>query len=80
MSVTTRMFLNVVGIIVVGFLSPMLFAETASGSGCLSCHEGIEDIREANSGMMLQIKAMGAAVGDTAGCVMCHGGNLKQPL
>ncbi len=44
-------------------------------TGCLACHEGIEDIRDRNSPMMLQIKAMGSANGDAEGCVVCHGGN-----
>ncbi len=46
----------------------------AKEKGCVSCHEGIEDIRDKSSGMMLQIQAMGAANGDPAGCVTCHGG------
>jgi hypothetical protein len=41
----------------------------------LSCHEGIEDIRDQNGAMMIQLKAFGAANGDPAGCVTCHGGN-----
>ncbi|MGB5762358.1 MAG: hypothetical protein WBM58_07385 [Sedimenticolaceae bacterium] len=45
--------------------------------GCLSCHDGIEDIRDDASVMMLQIKAIGAANGDPAGCVVCHGGDPK---
>jgi len=38
------------------------------GEGCLSCHEGIEDIRSPDSDMMKQIKAMGE-------CTACHGGD-----
>ncbi len=44
-------------------------------SPCLTCHQGIEDIRDPNSGMMLQISAIGERFGDTAGCTVCHGGN-----
>ncbi len=43
--------------------------------GCLSCHEGIEDIRDPNSAMMLMIKGKGVAAGDASGCTVCHGGN-----
>ncbi|HID16269.1 MAG TPA: cytochrome C, partial [Candidatus Atribacteria bacterium] len=49
--------------------------ELAAQKGCLSCHEGIEDITPAGSGMTAQIKAFGAMAGDPAGCVVCHGGN-----
>ncbi len=44
---------------------------------CLTCHKGIEHIRSEDSGMMKQIKALGAGVGDPAGCTICHGGNVK---
>ena len=44
-------------------------------TGCLACHDGIEDIRDDASAMMLQIKAIGAANGDPEGCVTCHGGD-----
>ena len=49
--------------------------EMAKEKGCLSCHEGIESIRQETSAMMLQIKGIGAANQDPAGCVVCHGGN-----
>ena len=49
--------------------------EAAKEKGCLSCHEGIESIRQAESGMMAAIKALGGTQGDPAGCVVCHGGN-----
>ncbi|MFQ5678975.1 MAG: cytochrome C [Gemmatimonadota bacterium] len=48
-------------------------SETA-GAGCLSCHEGIEPIREESSPMAVAINGMGRANGDPAGCVVCHGG------
>ncbi len=47
----------------------------AKEKGCNSCHEGIEDIRDNQSAMMLQIKAIGGGNGDPNGCVVCHGGN-----
>ena len=56
------------------FLSVSSFA---AKSGCLSCHEGIEDIRDKNSAMLLSIKALGTQHGDPEGCVICHGGNPK---
>ena len=47
----------------------------AEGAGCLSCHTGIEDIRDDNTTMMMMIKAKGAPVGDPEGCTVCHGGD-----
>ena len=49
-------------------------AEKAKEKGCLSCHEGIEEIREPTSVMLTQLKAIGSASGDPGGCVVCHGG------
>ena len=34
--------------------------EVAKEKGCISCHEGIEDIRAQDSGMMAAIKALAA--------------------
>ncbi len=53
----------------------MLAISFSVRSECISCHEGIEDIRESDSSMMLQIKAIGVANGDNQGCIVCHGGN-----
>ncbi len=53
-----------------------MFAATdapAQQSGCLACHQGIEKFSDGP--MMDTIEAMGADVGDPAGCVVCHGGN-----
>ncbi len=50
-------------------------SEQAKAKGCLSCHEGIESIRQETSPMMLAIKGIGGAHGDPNGCVVCHGGN-----
>ncbi len=52
-------------------------AQTDAGKGCISCHKGIESIRQEGSGMMAMIKALGASHGDSEGCVICHGGNPK---
>ena len=49
--------------------------ERAREFGCLSCHEGIEPIREEGSGMLLQLEAIGSSYGDPGGCVVCHGGD-----
>ena len=46
----------------------------AQEKGCISCHQGIESIREEGSVMMTTIKAMGGMYGDAEGCVVCHGG------
>ncbi len=50
-------------------------AERAQALGCLSCHEGIEPIREDGSAMLATIRGMGLAYGDPEGCVVCHGGD-----
>jgi len=47
----------------------------AAEKGCLSCHQGIEDIRDKKSAMMQLIIAKGNAAADKEGCVVCHGGN-----
>lgn len=47
----------------------------APKKACLSCHEGIEAFNAHESEMAKQIYALGAAVGDPNGCVVCHGGN-----
>ena len=43
--------------------------------GCLGCHEGIEEIREPNSSILMQTKLIGQANGDPNGCITCNGGN-----
>ena len=48
--------------------------ERADEKGCLSCHEGIEPIREEGSVMLLSIRALGSQHNDPGGCVICHGG------
>ena len=52
-------------------------ASVSKEKGCLGCHEGIEEIREPNSMMLMQTKIIGKVNGDPNGCVTCHGGNPK---
>ncbi len=71
---------SVLALFVVGLLGAFLVATrpvwatdgqtqpAQQGEGCLTCHEGIEDIRPQDSRMMQQIKAMGE-------CTACHGGD-----
>ena len=47
----------------------------AEASGCLTCHQGIEPIREPGSEMMRQLAALSRGLGDPSGCVVCHGGD-----
>jgi len=47
----------------------------AQGSGCLACHQGIEQFSD--GAMHVSITALGQAYGDPQGCVICHGGNPK---
>jgi len=53
-------------------------AAVEGGDSCIKCHKGIESIRDEKSNMMQQILAMGQGLGDTAGCVVCHGGNPED--
>ncbi len=48
----------------------------AADKGCMSCHNGLEDIRHQDSDMMKQIKALGAGINDPDGCTVCHGGDV----
>ncbi len=72
-----RKILTALAILLIAGVAQAAVTKTApSGkTGCLACHEGIEDIRDPSSAMMLQIKGIGAANGDPEGCVVCHGGN-----
>ncbi len=65
---------RVVAVFLVLFFAS-LTVHAKAGSGCMSCHKGIESIREEGSGMMAMIKALGTPHGDSEGCVICHGGN-----
>ncbi|WP_457602905.1 cytochrome C [Nitratifractor sp.] len=51
--------------------------KVSGGDSCVKCHKGIESIRDPKSDMMKQIVAMGKGMGDSGGCVVCHGGNPK---
>ena len=53
------------------------FPEAAS-SGCMACHQEVEPIREVGSEMLNQIMAKGKAMGDPAGCVVCHNGDPNE--
>ena len=62
------------------FFSGLLLSQTdnsfpAPNRGCLSCHNGIEPIRQHDTKMMKEIYKLGIKVGDPNGCVVCHGGN-----
>ncbi len=55
----------------------IMAAEKTAKSGCLTCHEGIEWIRDPNSEMMKQIMTLGSLQGDPQGCTVCHGGDAQ---
>lgn len=50
----------------------------ATSSGCMACHAGIEMIREPGAEMLEQIMQRGLALGDPAGCIVCHGGDASE--
>ena len=54
----------------------MTFSGAQAENSCMTCHEGVSDIRDKNSGMMQAIlkKAEEAGVKGND-CVVCHGGN-----
>ncbi|MEM7500322.1 MAG: cytochrome C, partial [Pseudomonadota bacterium] len=54
-------------------LTAMGTGALAQESGCLGCHEGIEQFVDGI--MHEQIVAIGTEHGDPAGCVTCHGGD-----
>ena len=46
---------------------------------CIVCHEGIEDIRDRESGMMVAILKIADKAGHAGNdCIVCHGGNPKS--
>ena len=62
-----------------GFI--ITFFATCKQYECLTCHKGIEDIRDPKSKMMQEI----FKVADKAGvpkndCVVCHGGNPEATI
>ncbi len=71
-----KKFCRTFGVILLVPLFSLNFSTAlAQDSGCISCHNGIEDIREDSSAMMQMIKAISAQHGDPEGCVLCHGGD-----
>ncbi len=60
-----------------GLTASQIQAKVDTSKGCMSCHEGIESIREETSAMLAAIKGMGGQHGDPEGCVVCHGGDPK---
>jgi len=67
---------KLVGVVVLlGLFAVDSQALAKTEAGCLSCHNGIESIRQESSAMLQLIKALSATHGDTGGCVMCHGGD-----
>ncbi|MGE3613871.1 MAG: cytochrome C, partial [Sulfurimonas sp.] len=54
------------------FFALYLFASNE----CVTCHKGIEDIRDKNSGMMKEIFKVAEKAGHKGNdCIVCHGGN-----
>ena len=54
------------------FFSTLAFAENE----CVVCHKGIEDIRDRNSTMMVEILKIAQKAGHKGNdCIVCHGGN-----
>jgi len=64
-------------LIIGGCLAVAFSAYAAGGCTTEKCHQGIADIRSADSEMMQTIKNNGSQHGDPDGCVICHGGNPK---
>ncbi|WP_205632994.1 cytochrome C [Enhygromyxa salina] len=54
-------------------------AKLWSRTGCTAngCHNGIEPIRQPDTGMMQKILARGREFGDRDGCTVCHGGDAS---
>lgn len=76
------LFIAVLGLIFFCLLPGYVLARGYPGpeSGCLSskCHAGIEPIRAFESGMQKQILKKSEQMGDSNGCVVCHGGNPAE--
>jgi hypothetical protein len=57
----------------------LLEPQANKGNSCISCHGGIEHIREPESEMMIAIFAEADKAGFNGNdCVVCHGGNPKM--
>ena len=56
--------------------SSKLIFPKSENNNCISCHKGIEPIREPSSGMMQEIYQMAVKIGFPDNeCIICHGGN-----
>ncbi|RVU36418.1 cytochrome C [Hwanghaeella grinnelliae] len=66
-----RFLSGILGLLAAIAFTPMDAA--AQTSGCLTCHEGIEQF--VDGVMHEQIVDFGVEYGDPAGCVVCHGGD-----
>ncbi len=56
--------------------SPVLRFPNPAGNNCLSCHQGIDPIRDPASGMMQAIYTLAEKAGfPDNDCIICHGGN-----
>lgn len=62
-------------IVAMGMAVTFSAAAQAAGSGCLACHEGIEQFSD--GAMHEAVVATGEEHGDVAGCITCHGGDPK---
>jgi len=49
----------------------------AANNACLSCHEGIEAIRNPDSGMFEAILGRAEVAGHANRCIVCHGGDAE---
>ncbi|PHR55353.1 MAG: cytochrome C [Arcobacter sp.] len=60
------------------FLSLIFSFSLFASNECISCHKGIEDIRDRNSLMMQEILVVAENAGHKGNdCIVCHGGNPK---
>jgi hypothetical protein len=58
------------------FAPDSLVFPDSSKNSCISCHKGIEPIRDPKSGMMQQIYQVAVKIGFKDNeCIVCHGGN-----
>ncbi|MFV1965984.1 MAG: cytochrome C [Pirellulaceae bacterium] len=62
-------------VVFLGLATTAIGLARGSQTGCIRCHEGIEPIREAGSGMATEILELGELEGDPDGCIVCHGGD-----
>jgi len=55
-----------------------MFFPNADSNSCVSCHKGIDHIRDPKSGMMQEIYALADKAGyKNNECIVCHGGNAE---